>query len=65
MAEVGFAVAIASEEGDAVGGKVVEGVGNLCEGGLGVEEGGERGEETVGSGVFLLKRCAVLIAVAC
>ena len=63
VAEVCFAVTIASEEGDAVGGKMVEGVGNLGEGGLGVEQGGKRGEEAVGSGVFLLERRAIFVAV--
>lgn len=64
MAEVGIAIAIAGEESDAVRGEVVEGVGDLRQGGLGVQERGKGGEETVGGGIFLLERCAVLVAVA-
>ncbi len=64
VAKVGFTLAIASEEGDAVGAEVVECVGDFGEGGLGVEEGGERGEEAIGSRILLFERCAVLVAAA-
>ena len=63
MAEIGVAIAITSEEGDPVSGEVVKGVSDFAEAGLGVEQGGKRGEKPVGSWVLLLERCAVLIAV--
>ena len=63
MAEVGFTIAISSEKGDTVSGEVVKGIGNFAEGGLGVEEGGEGGEKSIGSRVLLLEGCAVLVAV--
>ena len=63
MAEVGFALAISSEKGYTVSCEMVEGIGNFAEGGLGVEEGGKRGEKSIGSRVILPERCAVLVAV--
>ena len=63
MAEVRFAFAISGEECDTVSCEVVKGIGDLAEGGLGVEEGGEGGKKSIGNWVLLLERCAVLVAV--
>ena len=63
MAEVGFAIAIAGEKGDTVSCEVVKGIGDLAEGGLGVEERGERGKKSIGTWVLLPQGCAVLVAV--
>ena len=63
MTKVGVAIAISSEQGDAVGCEVVKCIGDLAERGLGVEKGGQGGEKPIGSRVLLLERCAVLIAV--
>lgn len=64
MAKVGFAIAIATEQGHTVSGQVIESIGDFSKAGFRVEEGGQGGEKAIGSGIFLLERCAVLVTVA-